>query len=186
MTDDAALGLSRTNRLRFARGLRQGPRSLQQLAELLGTTHGSLTTVAGRLEQEKLIRHRSGSPRMYELTERGLRELDRADLQACPPGELRPGSRLLLVSASSLSSVAAAIATAASEPGLEWAARLDGRAQLLLAFSPEDTVGVDRLAGLLDASGASVLEVRLTKPLTPGELAIYLRQVGSEPQLLAP
>jgi DNA-binding MarR family transcriptional regulator len=185
VSDGATLGLSRVTRLRFARGLRRGPRTLQQLAELLGTTHGGLTTVAGHLEEEKLIRQKRGAQRLYELTALGRKELEKADLRACPPGELRPGSRLLLVLGSSLASVASTVATVASEPSLEWAARLDGRAQLLLAFSPDDTAAVDRLAGALDRIGASVLEVRLTNPLTPDGLTRYLRQVGSDPQLPA-
>ena len=151
---------------------------------MLGVERGSLETALRRMLSEQVLERRQvkhARGEAFVLAPKWRRSLDKAVASAHPRGELRVGLRLLIVGVRDAGAVAEPIATAANDPRVVWAARLDGPARYVLALhvsSPEHVDQVDRLQAGFVSAGADCYQVEVSEVMDLGRLAKHSRNIA--------
>ncbi len=160
-------------RIRIARALSTGAKTVPQVALLLDTTDGALRSAINGMERDRQISRAKPAVsrgQRWQLTEAGRRTLLERPA-AVEPGVILPGQRLLvLVDNGQGVTPAAWHALAEQAGGILWAARLDGNGPLLLALDGADARGADELRARLSGAGMSSVAGRVSETLDPRAL----------------
>jgi hypothetical protein len=161
------VGRNRGNaRLRVARALSTGAKTVPQVAALLDTTDGALRSVVNGMERDgQLAKAEPAVARgqRWELTGAGRRELLEAPAPV-EPGMILPGQRLVVLVDQGQGVTAEAWRTLAEQTdGILWAARLDGNGPLLLALDGNDWRTADELRTRLGSAGMSTVAGRVSE-----------------------
>jgi DNA-binding MarR family transcriptional regulator len=168
-------------RIRVARALATGAKTVPQVAALLDTTDGALRAAINGMERDGQIAKLAppvARGQRWELTGAGRQALLEAPA-AVEPGVILPGQRLLvLVDQGQGVTPEAWQALAEEAGGILWAARLDGNGALVLALDGSDPFGADRLRAQLSAAGMSSVAGRVSDTLDGRALAY-----GSRPAI---
>jgi hypothetical protein len=161
-------------RVRVARALATGAKTVPQVAGLLGTTDGGLRSVINGMARDGQIAKLAPAVargQRWELTDAGRAELLEA-ASPVEPGVILPGQRLVVLVDQGQGVTPDAWQTLADESGsVLWAARLDGNGALVLALDGADPFGADRLRAQLSAAGMSTVAGRVSDTLDGRALA---------------
>jgi DNA-binding MarR family transcriptional regulator len=164
------------SRVRIARALSVGAKTVPQLAAALDTTDGALRAAVNGMERDRQIEKvepRVARGQRWALTEAGRRLLEQT---AVEPGVLLPGQRLVVLVDQGQGVSEAAWETLAEESGsILWAARLDGNAALLVALDSREPLAADRLRSRLGTAGMSTVAGRVSETFDARELAYNRR-----------
>lgn len=164
------------SRIRIARLLSAGAKTVPQLASALDTTDGALRAAINGMERDGQIRKVEpvvARGQRWELTDTGRGLLERTDVE---PGVILPGQRLLVLVDQGQGVTAEAWETLADEASsVLWAARLDGNGALLLALDGRDALAADRLRARLGSAGMSSVSGRVSDTFAAQDLAYSRR-----------
>jgi hypothetical protein len=158
-------------RVRIARALSGGAKTVSQVAAALDTVDGALRSAVTGMERDGQIRRvepRVARGQRWELTDAGRAQLlERAT--GVEPGVILPGQRLLLLVDQGQGVTLDAWQTLAEHADLVlWAVRMDGNGPLLLAF--DSAAEADELRARLGGAGMSSVAGRVSETLDPTAL----------------
>jgi hypothetical protein len=159
-----SVGRRRGNgRVRVARALAAGPKTIPQVAALLDTTDGALRAAVNGMERDGQIAKVEpiGRGQRWQLTDAGRGLLEPQG--QVEPGVVLPGQRLLMLVDQGQGVTREAWQVLGREAAsVLWAARLDGNGPLLVALDGNDPFAADRLRADLGAAGMSSVAGRVS------------------------
>jgi hypothetical protein len=177
---------------RVARACSDGRRGLQEIADELGRTTGSLTSVIASMVSSGALRtdadpDRTGSPpalprgALYWIDERQLDEVDRATAAARDPGLLRSDAQLLIVDGLAAENLAATLGPRRLTGAVDWGARVVGDdGQFVICVDPEAGALVgDQIAQAVRAAGGRVRQLAVREVFGPQALRLFLRSLAT-------
>jgi hypothetical protein len=168
-----SVGRRRGNgRVRVARALAAGPKTIPQVAALLDTTDGALRSAVSGMERDGQIARVEpiGRGQRWQLTDAGRELLEPQAL--LEPGVVLPGQRLLVLVDSGQGVTPGAWRALADEAAsVLWAARMDGNGTLLVAVDGDDPFASDRLRAGLAAAGVNSVAGRVSDTFDARALA---------------
>jgi hypothetical protein len=163
---------------------RDRPQTVPAIAGKMGVPSGSIQSVVDTMQKEGLLSPTDSAARgaALGLTQRGKRELHKAETADKVEPLLLSGERLVLVTEDGHGLIPDALAQLAADPSFQWAARIDGPVKWIASFGSGDAAAADRAATAIAGAGGRAVVGRADAFFNRDSLAEYAARLSKSPR----